>query len=406
MTPEHSRGINSESQPEVLRLKDFRGVYGRLLLASQSPTEIDRYINPASHVDIPTAIDLQAERDYSLGAKSSRSEREAAWQTWSFDKAYGKWREDFTGATNGIEAADETRLNAFTVVTGKQAKDFTAEDTDKLYDTFCRGKSDIDKFVKTVVTNIAGGGLGTQDLSPLISNIEWVSRKLFGQHSAEAISRMIELEIKIKTQPEKVVPALFSYEKRLNENLTRPEKEMLSFLYNGLGAQEAAPVKPVKKREIKTTPPSAPEIQPLEEEQVEPIILESPEAQAIKTAYLAAEDELKAIQDEQTALVDGEMPIDPTTNQPFIDKTAAWKYLRQKYDDAMIRYAVTRESLLNPKPIQPLAEEVQPAPVNTPSYQEPIPTEGEQIAMSDLSEEFKKGLERKARFGHIAPKKT
>jgi hypothetical protein len=225
------------SQPEILDIGNYGGLYGRLLLASQSSEAgVNNIINPAiKRVVEPSQITISEVRDYNpITERLSDDERVDAWKNVEFTDAYAKWR---TKLTKSIKSTtDEKRIQAIAVISGKLASEFSEEDADNLYNAFCKGKSDTTGFAKSIVANLQkdekADPLWLTTLSP---GIEWFSGSLFGKETAVTVLRMIELETEITNNPTEVVQKIFSDKERVN-NLTEQETKILTKLYGGLNA--------------------------------------------------------------------------------------------------------------------------------------------------------------------------
>lgn len=224
-------------QREILDINSYGGVYGRLLLASQSQeTEVRNIINPAIKGNIePSQITISPERNYNpITRKLSSDERIAAWKGIEFNEAYRQWRTKLTEAIKST--TDKKRIEAIAVISGKLASEFNEEDTDNLYNAFCKEKSDTTTFAKSIVANLQkDGNVDLLKIMTLSSGIEWFSGNFFGKQTAVTVSRIIELEAEIANNPATVVQKLFSDKERIN-NLTDTETEILTHLYGGLYA--------------------------------------------------------------------------------------------------------------------------------------------------------------------------
>ena len=225
------------SQPEILDIGNYGGLYGRLLLASQSSEkEVNNIINPAiKGIVDPSKISISLERNYNpITAKLSDDERVDAWKDVKFTDAYAQWRAKLTKSIKST--TDEKRIEAIAVISGKLASEFSEADADNLYSAFCKGKSDTTGFAKTVAANLQEDGKANSLwLNTLSPGIEWFSGSLFGKETAVTVLRMIELETEIANNPTKVVQKLFSDKERIN-NLTGEETRILTKLYGGLNA--------------------------------------------------------------------------------------------------------------------------------------------------------------------------
>ena len=123
--------------------------------------------------------------------------------------------------------------------------------------SYCNGESDTNAFVRTVVNGLSvNGRVDAKRLADLTPHLEWVSRKLFGQQTATTISRMIELEVEITNKPKTIASTIFFNTARVN-NLNLPEKNMLAYLHDGLGARlvaESAVTEPVTTQAAEPEP--------------------------------------------------------------------------------------------------------------------------------------------------------
>ncbi|MGA2911858.1 MAG: nucleotide exchange factor GrpE [Candidatus Levyibacteriota bacterium] len=207
MTERKPRG---EPDHERLEPSDYSGLYGRLFLASRPSVDIAKFIDPASNVDVPVGIDISPTRNYTRITKTlSDAEREEAWrEVPTFAKRYELWKKGVVHAVNGLTHTKEDKVNLDAlrrVMPGMQAKNFTETDAEKLFDEFCNnnGDSDTTKFIEKVFDSLAPNDYSDpKKLAEITRSLEWVSRKLFGQKTAEAVSRMIELEAKVRSKPE------------------------------------------------------------------------------------------------------------------------------------------------------------------------------------------------------------
>jgi len=233
------RVYTETEKQEILDINSYSGLYGRLLLASQSPeSEVKNIINPAIKGIIePSQITISRERNYNpITQKLSSDERNAAWKGIEFDEAYAQWR---TKLTKSIKSTtDEKIIAAIAAISGKLASEFTVEDADRLYEAFCKGKSNTTAFAQLVVSNIqTNGKADAARIKDLSSGIEWLAGGLFGKQTATAVSRIVELETEIVKNPTGVVQKVFSDKERIN-NLTGTETKILAHLYDGLHVQK------------------------------------------------------------------------------------------------------------------------------------------------------------------------
>jgi len=229
---------SADKQPEILDVDSYGGLYGRLILASQSQeSEIANLINPGVKTDIDTSkLTISDSRDYNLITRGlSKNERLKAWEGIEFNDAYKMWRSKFTKIIQST--TDEKKLEAINAVSGKLASEFNEEDADNLYDAFSRGKSDTTAFAKLLVSKLkTDGKTDFVKIQELSSDIEWVAGGLFGKQTAVAVSRIIEIEAEIaRNKPRDIVKKIFSDKNRIN-NLKDEETEILNKLYGGIDA--------------------------------------------------------------------------------------------------------------------------------------------------------------------------
>ena len=245
------RNPGGEPNHETLEPSGYDGLYSRLFLASQSGAFLRTTINPVRNipVDVFKNVDAGPRRNYTKITKTlSSDEREDAWKDVpTFDEQYRQWKEGVVRAVNGLTDSSEDlgRLGALRLIMpGKAAKDFVEADAGDLFKEFCNRDSNTTKFIEIVFSHLSPERINRlldhQELATFTSNLEWVSRKLFGQKTAEAISRMIELEVKIRNNPEEIKSTIFSDATRVN-NLNPDEKEILENLYNGLNKKPGSP---------------------------------------------------------------------------------------------------------------------------------------------------------------------
>ena len=237
------RRTQSEQQrePEILDVNGFGGLYGRFLLASQTPeSEVSTIINPDDNKQSEPSIAtiskiITDKRDYNpITQKLSTSERQEAWKGIEFEKAYESWKKQVTEAIN--KTTDEKRAETIKAISGKSALDFNESDADKLYIDFCKGKSDTTTFANSVVSTFkTDGNVDLAKIADLSSDIQWFAKNLFGKETAVAVSKIIQLEAEMTNNPNKVVRKIFADKQRVNE-LKPAEKEILKSLYGGLSA--------------------------------------------------------------------------------------------------------------------------------------------------------------------------
>ena len=242
------QGPRPSESAEILDTNNYAGLYGRLLLASQAPeSEVNKFINPVTEIPaetLPTTI--SPERNFNpITQRLSKDERVAAWKGKDFDDAYKEWRKKLTNSIK--DAKGDKRIETVALIAGKAASEFKAEDTDRLYDRFCKGKSDTTDFAKAVVTSLQKDGkVDLEKITSLSSDIEWLSGNLFGKHTAVAVSRIIELEAEIANNPkEAIIQKLFADKERINK-LKQDEKDLLKLLHDGLSKE--APDQPADTR--------------------------------------------------------------------------------------------------------------------------------------------------------------
>lgn len=231
--------------PEILDLDSYGGLYGRLLVATQFPPKgQESILNPETPVDINLIpiITPGEGRDYSpITWNLSATERVNAWggkplRGKDFDDAYKDWRRKFTNAIN----ADQKRKEAFAIISGRGADQFSEDDTDVLYGRLCSGKSDTTQFSRTSADNLHLRGVDgkidpekLQKLQKLKDEIEKIASWLFGKQTAPLVARMVEIEASITSEGQAAIDAIISKPERLNE-LTEKEKEILAPVYKGI----------------------------------------------------------------------------------------------------------------------------------------------------------------------------
>jgi hypothetical protein len=269
--------------PEVKAIKNYPGLYGRLLLASATRESdvVLSIIDPSTNIGVDlSGATISESRTYNpITEKLSHAERAAAWEGVGFDNAYQQWKKEFTQVINDIAPAETNRLAAFhAVFKDKSAAEFTQADAETLYGRFCQGESNVDDFVKTVIGNLKADKKTVDDA--LLKDLEWVSRKLFGKQTAIAVSKIIELETEMGDNPKDFVRVIFSDPTRIN-NLNIEETNILAYLHDGLKAEPIvessspephASAQPAETRKRKSTAPAGPtatpEAQPVDKDKI------------------------------------------------------------------------------------------------------------------------------------------
>jgi hypothetical protein len=329
--------MGHEPTPEILKQPDYAGLYGRIYLASKSPAEIDKYINPESYADVPVALNHRKRKYTQITHKLSVAERTQAWDGMNFDDAYEAWSEGLTKRINGFKPEDAGKLETLRLVMSETRRttltsvNFTVEDAKELFETFCsKGESNTDEFIKR-----AAGSLVTGDsIDPKkLKDLGWVLGNLFGEQTAEAVSRMIELEVKVRNRPHNktVKEAVFHDPTRVN-NLNPEEKEILKHLYDGPDARPPSTEtfserfkrrrrKEAQDAETAVAGASAPVTEPKAEE-----------------ASQLREERINTIREAMRAVRRGETPIDPATGkrlQIFLSQEHAINYLKTQLKTIM-----------------------------------------------------------------------
>lgn len=259
-------GEPQPGSPEILDLDNYGGVYGRLLVATQFlPKDFESILNPGAPLPpglIIPKITPDEDRDYGpITWNLSATERINAWgkkplRGKDFDDAYKEWRRKFTNAIN----ADQKRKEAFAVIYGREADQFSEDDTDVLYGRLCSGKSDTTQFSRTSADNLHLRGVDgkiypekLQKLQELKDEIEKIASWLFGKQTAPLVARMVEIEASITSEGQAAIDAIISKPERLNE-LTENEIKILAPVHEWIvkgppPGFEVVPVAPLQSEE-------------------------------------------------------------------------------------------------------------------------------------------------------------
>lgn len=250
--------------PEILDIERYGGLYGRLLVATQFlPKDFESILNPEAPLPpglIIPKITPDEDRDYSpITWNLSATERFNAWggkplRGKDFDDAYKEWRRKFTNAVN----ADQKRKDAFAVIYGREADQFSEDDTDVLYGRLCSGKSDTTQFSRTSADNLHLRGVDgkidpekLQKLQELKDEIEKIASWLFGKQTAPLVTRMVEIEAGIKNKGQEAIDAIISNPERIKV-LTEEEKNILAPVHTAIvkgpppGFEVGVPVAPLQ----------------------------------------------------------------------------------------------------------------------------------------------------------------
>ncbi len=256
--------------PEILDLPKYVGLYGRILVATKRPDDPDSVLKPDSPVGQIPEIKFEDLRDYTpITWNLSATERVEAWGETPFARAYEDWKTKFTNAIN----AAQKRKEAFAIISGKQADQFSKDDTDILYKKLCEGKSDTTEFTRTVVDNLLGGEgkVNPEKLQELKTQIEWIAGRLFGKQTASVVARMVEIEASIKNEAQAAIDAIISKPERINI-LTPEERKILAPVYKKIveGPPPGFEVVPVAPLQLETLAPAAGGAAPAPKKEPEP----------------------------------------------------------------------------------------------------------------------------------------
>ena len=238
MTGEQRDQSEQVKHSEILNLPKYGALYGRFLLASLPDAKIGKIIDPANttvEFDNLTEDILKKKDCNPVFENLSFAERKEEWKGIEYSQAYNQWRTQFTDFMINIQ--DPQRLKALKTIlsNNKEAKEFTIGDADRLFNEFCRGKSDIDNFIARVVTNLGNNGeINPTTLQELLPHLQWIASGLFGKNtSSYGVGRLIEIESAIHNSPVQVMEIFNSNKGRINA-LTDDEKRVLGPLHKSL----------------------------------------------------------------------------------------------------------------------------------------------------------------------------
>lgn len=268
-----SKTKEQNNPSEILDLKKYGALYGRFFLASLPGAKINDILDPDKKVEFNdlTITLLRAERNFNpIFENFSLNERKKRWEDFKPSKeyptAYDQWLKEFTGFMVNIQDPQREKALGIILRSDKKAKEFTVDDADQLFKTFCKGKSDIEGFLERVMEHLivtSPKGINPTNLQQLSPHLEWIASGLFGKETAShGITRLIEFESATYNSKDKVVKILNSNKARISAPLD-DEKRVLGFLRNSLPVpqkEEEVPAKP---------PPSTPLPPPLKKEEEE-----------------------------------------------------------------------------------------------------------------------------------------
>jgi chemotaxis protein histidine kinase CheA len=256
-------------QLEILDTTSYGGLYVRLYIASQSPKEqMANIINPDARIDATKPPEQSTQNFNDITEGLSRKEREEPWKDTAFEDAHSQWCAKLTQAVN--TTTDEKRIAAIEAISGKKASEFTKEDAAKLYDTFCKGKSDVTAFAELIISSNLqkNGKVDAAKIKALSSGFKWIAGGLFGEQTGITTLRIIELKTELTNNPTKSVKKLFANADRVNQ-LTEDEKHILTSLYEGF-KPTAAEAKKDEEEEAAVAAESEDESEPVENEEPAP----------------------------------------------------------------------------------------------------------------------------------------
>lgn len=220
------------------KLGKYGALYGRFLLASQAqPGEIANILDPDKPVEFNLTTDVPLKkRDYNpISANLSFQERQEEWkEVPSFDAAYSQWRTKFTGFMTQITDPKREFILNMIMHGSKKAADFNETDADRLFNDFCKDKSDVTTFIDRVTASLVNpdgnGKIDPITIQNVLPHIEWIASGLFGKKTASTVvTRLIELESAIRNNPGQVI-GIFNSAKQRIKNLTDDERGILSSL--------------------------------------------------------------------------------------------------------------------------------------------------------------------------------
>jgi len=265
-------------QLEILDFPKYGTLYGRFLLASQAKTlqEAANIIDSNKTVDLLRDLQIKDDalekKNYNPPVENfSINERQEQWKDFipstEHSTAYSQWRTEFTGFMTG-SITDSKRESALRVIMPnlKQVADFTEDDADQLFNDFCNGGSDINKFIMWVTKNLADNGqVNPTNLQELLPHLQWIASGLFGKNTAsDVVTRLIELESAMHNNTNLVLDTLLNNDVRINTP-TDDEKRILGFLHDSFPVRQE-----IKTFTIESTPPAAPVIPVITDENSPP----------------------------------------------------------------------------------------------------------------------------------------
>lgn len=237
----------SEGKPpqglEILdaeKLGKYGALYGRFLLASQAqPGEIANILDPDKSVEFNLATATLKKRNYNpISENLSFKERQEEWkEAPSFADAYREWKTKFTSFMTKITDPKREFILSMIMHDSKKATDFNETDADRLFNDFCKGKSDVTAFIDRVTASLVNpdsdGKIDPITIQSVLPHIEWIASGLFGKKTAsQVVTRLIELESALHNNTEQVI-GIFNSDKlgRINM-LTDGERGVLGDLHS------------------------------------------------------------------------------------------------------------------------------------------------------------------------------
>lgn len=262
---------------EILDLENHRGLYGRLLMASQAqPAEVANIINPAKQVEFNWVADKTGldKRNYNpVFENYSLDERKKEWGTAPFDDAYKQWRTSFTKFMKDIKKDSSRELALKAILPGiEDATKFTENNADALFNRFCKDTSDTHKFISQITEHVINSKMGSTNLQALLPDLAWIASGLFGRKTAYMAIPLINLESLLRGDSGGLTLDSF-YAKDITNKLGEDEKRVLGLLHDSFPVPQAKGpaqiITPVIVENVTPQPAPVPVTEPKQEDKDE-----------------------------------------------------------------------------------------------------------------------------------------